>query len=242
MGRTHNTIRIDTIKKYLADPEFRKMPNLKLARIIYKDHPAIFVYAKNRGEKHAIDCVRSIVRSCKGKRGSFDIRKTDEFKEFYQAEDNPRNPYNLPKSDEMEFLPFILHKHKRIAILNDIHVPYHSMKALTAVIAFLIKDNPDALLINGDFWDFYQLSRFDRDPRKRGFGSELELGCQIIRIFQEFLKCKIYIKFGNHEERYDHFLFMKARELVGVEEFSLEELIRRRLPDVDFIKDKRIMA
>ena len=51
----------------------------------------------------------------------------------------------------------------------------------------------------------------------------------------------IYFKFGNHEERYDRFLQQKAKELVGVEEFELANIIQKRA-DCTIIRDKRIVV
>jgi hypothetical protein len=46
---------------------------------------------------------------------------------------------------------------------------------------------------------------------------------------------------GNHEYRYNSFLYQKAHELIGVEEFDLESIIQKRCPDVEIIDDKRIV-
>jgi hypothetical protein len=63
----------------------------------------------------------------------------------------------------------------------------------------------------------------------------------LLGIFEKTLKCKMYFKYGNHSERYDHFLFTKARELIGVEEFELDSIIKKRVPGIEIIKDKRII-
>jgi len=60
-------------------------------------------------------------------------------------------------------------------------------------------------------------------------------------VFERELKCKIYFKIGNHEERYEHFLYEKASELVGVEEFEFENIIKARARGIEIIGDKRPM-
>jgi predicted phosphodiesterase len=151
------------------------------------------------------------------------------------------NPYKLPDSDEIEYKPFLIEGFSRIGILSDIHVPYHNIGAVTAAIQFLKKDKIDALLLNGDTIDCYQLSRFCKDPKKRSFADELKGMKQLIEVLQRELKCKIFFKYGNHEERYDHFLFQKAKELIGIEEFELDSIIKARVEGIDIIKDKRII-
>lgn len=227
---------MDTGKKYPKIEKAREyrrihgmeMPTLKLARIMYAENNLLF--------KDVEDC-RDKLRAAENKNGNRYARD----KEFIMKEHRPFNPYKIPKSEEVEYKPYFIKGHKRIAGLFDIHVPYHNMAALTAAISFCKKEKVDAVLLGGDFWDFYQLSRFLKDPTKRHFSEELKSGTTIINIIQKELDCKIYFKYGNHEERYDHFLFQKAKELIGVEEFALDELIKKRLPNIEIIKDKRII-
>lgn len=148
-------------------------------------------------------------------------------------------PYALPKSYEEDYTPFIL-THKRILLLSDIHLPYHSIEALTATIEYARKEKPDAIVLNGDTIDCHKLSRFCNDPRARNFAQELEDFREFFTLLQSIFNVPIYFKVGNHEERYDHFLFQKAGELVGVEEFSLEQIIKKRA-DCTVIGDKKIM-
>ncbi len=58
---------------------------------------------------------------------------------------------------------------------------------------------------------------------------------------QKTLNCQIYFKFGNHDERYQHYLWQKLGELNGVEDFELENLIKKRVTGIKFITDKRII-
>jgi len=155
--------------------------------------------------------------------------------------ERPRNPYNLPTSDETAFEPYIFKGHKKILILSDIHVPYHSISAITAALQYAKKSKPDALLLNGDTIDCHRLSRFIKDPKKRNFKLELDTFKALFDVFEKELKCKIYFKIGNHEERYEHFLYEKAGELVGIEEFEFENIIKARARGIEIIGDKRPM-
>lgn len=222
----------DTAREYLRKDEYARMPRLKLARILYKDHPLVYT-----GTEHA----RTVLRRVAGKSGNAKQTAMGKNKEFSEVADRPRNPYSLPHSDETTFEPFVFPHYKRIAVLSDIHIPFHSISALTAVLDYYKKEKPDALFLNGDIIDCYQLSRFDKDPRKRSFGAELEAFADTLKKLRDVLKCPVYYKYGNHEERYEHFLFAKAKELVGVEEFELDAIIKKRVPDITIIKDKRIV-
>jgi len=208
-----------------------EMPSRKLARILHSENNLLF-----KDEEDA----RYALRYIEGKAGKNNIKKISKTKYFVEKE-RPNNPYNLPDSDETIYKPFVLKGHKRVAIFSDIHIPYHSQAAITAALDFCKKEKPDALLLNGDVLDCFQLSRFIKDPRKRHFAEELRIFKEMIEIFSKTLKCKIYLKYGNHEERYENFLFQKAKELIGVDEIELDNIIKARANGIEVIKDKRII-
>lgn len=212
-------------RKY-RDIHGMEMPTLKLARIMYKENPMVF---------SNVDNARSSLRQIEGKNkgtGTTPTHKVDH--------ERPRNPYALPKSDEAKWEPFTL-DHKRVLVLSDIHIPYHSIEALTAAFDYAKKMKPDAVLLNGDTIDFFGLSRYSKEPGKRDFAAELDAFREFFVILQRTFRCKVYFKLGNHEERYNHFLWMKAGELAGVDEFKLEEIIKARAEGIEVIGDKRII-
>ena len=209
------------------------MPSKKLARIIYSENNLAFTNIEN---------ALSILRYIEGKAGDTHRKNiTVKNSQFFKEEVRPYNPYKLPESDETAFEPFIFKGHKKVLILSDIHVPYHSISAITAAIQYAKKSKPDALLLNGDTIDCHRLSRFIKDPKKRNFKLELDTFKSLFDVFEKELKCKIYFKIGNHEERYEHFLYEKAGELVGIEEFEFENIIKARARGIEIIGDKRPM-
>lgn len=207
-------------------------PTIALARIMYNANKLVF---KN------LEDARHRLRYIEGKIGKQNLNKSIQKSSFLKLEARPYNPYKLPDSDETIYEPFILTGHRKLAIFSDIHVPYHSISAITAALDYVKKEKVDGLLLNGDTLDCHLLSRFERDPRKKNFAQELDIFRDLVAVFQNTLKCKIYIKLGNHSERYEHFLMQKAGELIGVEEFELENIIKSRAKNVEVIKDKRII-
>lgn len=207
------------------------MPTHKLARILYEENKLLF-----SDTEHA----RGVLRYIEGKSGE-SSRKSNTDKKYLIAGDRPKNPYSFPDSDETDYTPFILDA-KRVFLLNDIHIPYHSIEALTAAFDFAKKEKPDCVLLNGDTLDFFGLSKFVKDPKKRSFAEELNTFKEFFQILDKhFPNAKKIFKMGNHEERYEHFLWMKAKELEGVEEFALENIIQSRASGVEIVKDKRII-
>jgi predicted phosphodiesterase len=201
-----------------------EMPTLKLARIIVKDNPLLF---------NSVDSARVSLRGIEGKAGR-------NYKKHIDIPERPKNPYKLPESDETIYEPYSLEA-KRLLILSDIHIPYHSIEAITIAFDWAKKQKPDTILLNGDTLDFFGLSRFAKDPKKRSFSSELESFKDFINILKQTFDAKIIFKMGNHCERYEHFLWMKAGELIGVEEFDISNILKARAEGIEVIKDKRII-
>jgi predicted phosphodiesterase len=221
--------KVDIVRKYRK--KYPQKTNLALARIVYAENKLIF---------KDVEDARHRLRYIEGKTGTR-TRKFVKDSEFFKAEARPYNPYSLPESDETVYEPFILKGHKKLAVFSDMHVPYHSISAITAALSLAKKEKVDALLLNGDSIDCHLLSQFLRDPRKKRFAEELKVLTDLIAVFRKKLKCKIYYKIGNHEERYEHFLMMKAGELIGVEEFEFHNILKKRMPDIVVIGDKRII-
>ena len=83
------------------------MPTKKLARIIYSENNLIY---------KDMEDARTVLRGIEGKKG-----KKDRHKQTHKLEAaRPRNPYNLPKSDEETNEPYYIKGHKKGLILNDI--------------------------------------------------------------------------------------------------------------------------
>lgn len=171
-------------------------PTLALARIMYKDNNLLFT---------DVEDARFALRYIEGKAGK-KCKKYVKDSDYLVEKERPRNPYNLPMSEEAANLPCIISGHKKIGILSDIHVPYHSIDALTLAIKYLKDEKIDGLLLNGDTIDCHRLSRYTKDPKKRNFALELDTFKALFDVLKKELKCKIYFKLGNHEIRYQNFL------------------------------------
>lgn len=152
------------------------------------------------------------------------------------------NPFYLPPSDNLDWKPFVIipTDNDRTLVINDIHLPYHDKDAMTMAIKEGKRRKVNRIILNGDTLDFYQLSRFSRDPRLRKFAGEIELGKQLLDTLRDnFPDAEIIWKQGNHEERYQHYLESNAKELIGVNEFRFEMLMGFFDLRVQFVDDKR---
>jgi len=223
-------------KKYGMD-----MPTKSLAKVMYKEHPLLFTNLED---------ARSALRRIEGKSGVQNREETSN-KDFFLEGERPKNPYALPKSEEKEYLPYIIEGPQRIAALFDVHAPYHSIEALTAALDFLSDKDITTLLIGGDFFDFYGMSRYAKDPDKRNTAEEIKIGVQLLKtIFNELNPEKVVFKYGNHDERFEHYIWQKFAEIPQLTDFeemkqiNLETILRNRLGKdfpIDFVTDKRII-
>ena len=226
----HNPIGRQLILDALT--RFPETPSLTLARKLYKENPEIW---------NSLDTVRANVRMYRGNLGN-DRSKGVKMRDHYRPKGKPHDPTKLPLSEERSYKPYDL-EGKRIGVLSDIHIPYHSLPALKAALAHLKKAKPDTILLNGDTIDFYQLSRFEKDPRERSAADEIKSVAQFLDYLREnFSKARIIWKDGNHDERYQAYLRVKAPELLDIPEFRFQNLMKFADKGIEYITDKRIVS
>lgn len=206
-------------------------PTLALARIMYNENKPLY---------DSVEHARTALRLIEGKHGKEHNKRLRD-KSLMIEVPRPLNPYKLPDSDEKEIKPYVLSGYKRALIISDIHLPYHSQSAITTCFDYAKKEKPDVVIINGDLLDFYQLSFWDKDPRKRHFAYELGQFKEFFSVVQRTFKCKVVFKFGNHEFRYERYLLQKAKELVGVDEFELHNIIKARAEGIDIVAQNQLI-
>lgn len=219
------------------------LPSRTIARHLFND-------PKHKGIWTDIEMVRRSVRYYRGAAGNA-MRENLNRSEAFNAPPSPlshsveaieSNPFFLPTSDCKEWKPHVIltADKDRTLILNDVHLPYHERNPIELAIKEGKRREVNRIILNGDTLDFYQLSRFSRDPRLRSFPGEIEMGKQFIDALREqFPKAEIIWKDGNHEERYQHYLEANAKELIGVKEFRFEVLMDFFNSGVLYVNDKR---
>lgn len=229
------------IRRLIAESYCKKFKNtatLSLSKLIYKEN--------NEAYKD-VEHVRSIVRLIRGKVGRENREKIVD-KSLYETETRStistiKNPYLFPESYEIKRDPFVLPKaNKNILVISDLHIPYHNIDAITLAFDYGKKEKVDTIIINGDLLDFYHLSRFHKDPRKRYVKQELEAARQFLQVLRfHFKGANIYYLLGNHDVRYQMWLESKAVELLGCEEFELGSLLRLGELGIQIIDDKTLI-
>ena len=221
--------------KQIAEEYHDKFPDAQtraLARKIYKDHPIRFA------------SLNSAYKSIATVRGQNGIAYNKQRLATRPTKGTP-SLLACPPTMAEEWTPFVLPTPMRLLVLSDAHFPYHCPEAITAAVDYAGEHhNPNGLLLNGDWADFYAISRWDRDPAKRNFVSELNrVEESLVWVKSQFPKAKRYYKLGNHEERYNTFIWNKAPELWGVPGCRFEDITNLAKHRFEVIGDGRpVMA
>lgn len=205
----------------------------------FPDHSNIGLAKRAKAERPesftSVDGARSLIRVIRGASGGRLRGTATQARPKGKAGQVPKMPPSLAEP----WTPFVVDA-KRIGIISDVHIPYHSETAFAASVAALKKESIDCLLINGDFADFYQVSRHQRDPKHRRFSVELQAvieGLEWLR--HEFPKERIIYKYGNHEERWDHFIWNRAPEIYDLANVRIDELTQCKRLGIETVGDQR---
>jgi len=103
---------------------------------------------------------------------------------------------------------------KRVVVAGDFHIPHHSDQAIQLLENFLKDYQPDVFVINGDFLDCPQISKYARVPGGTTLEQDINLAYSYLSDFRRILpKAKIYYLEGNHEFRIRSYLIARAPEL-----------------------------
>ena len=124
-----------------------------------------------------------------------------------------------------------------VVVANDFQVPFHDERALALFTRFLREEQPDWLILNGDFQDFWEISSFDRTPRAgKAFTEEIKIGQKILKSFRRILpRAGITWIEGNHEFRLRKYLIKNAKELYEIPGLRVPELFHLKELNITYI-------
>lgn len=210
--------------------EFPNTPTRTLARRLYKEFPEHY---------NSVDAARSALRYAAGTIGDH-VRK---YASVPRVKGKAGWKPACPPSAAEPWVPLQIDGPARVLILSDLHVPYHSVDAIEAAVKFGKKLRPDVLLLNGDTCDFYRVSHWQQDPRKRMFKEEIDAAKQLLAwLRREFPKTRFVFKCGNHEDRWDAFVWNKCVELWNLDGLQLHNVLDFETFGVERVDDQPVMC
>jgi predicted phosphodiesterase len=219
-------------------------PITEMARRLARMHP----------DAPAQTLARRLVKECNGAitlhqarmrmQRQFGVQGAKHRKSFKAAAPRPARKSGeilaMPKSMAETWTPHRMNVIGNVGIMSDVHVPYHSEIAVAAAVGFLKDQELTALLLNGDIADFYAISRYMKDPKQRDFKGELEAVRDFLAYLrQEFPDIPIVYKTGNHEERWQHWLWQHAAEISDDPRMSLTAWLGFTENNIELVEDKR---
>lgn len=227
------TIKGSIVEEYLG--RFPNTASLTLARKIYKENKTVFT---------DVEDVRTKLRYRRGSMGDNARKKVADKTYVRPVGTFKHNPFQLPESHAEAREPYVLPKaNNNILVISDLHIPYHDIGAITAAMKYGVEAKVNTILINGDLIDFHQMSRFEKDPRARSTKEEFDTTRAILeKLRQAFPTQKIVWLKGNHDKRYEKWLFAKAPEIFDDSYYQLDarlglnDLKIELLDDITLIK------
>jgi predicted phosphodiesterase len=127
----------------------------------------------------------------------------------------------------------------KVGICSDIHFPFHCDYSLNKCLEHFEKENVDAIYLNGDILDCYSISRYPKEIRV-DIVEEFDIARTFFELLrQTFKNIPIYYKFGNHEDRYEHYLAQNAPSLM-IEQTELKHLLNFYDYNIIHIKSKQL--
>ncbi len=137
-------------------------------------------------------------------------------------------------------IPLTLDTTKEIrtaAIINDTQHPYQDNECLTLVERFLQEIELHYLIYNGDLNDLYLLSKFNKNPRRiNDLQSDVDsTKAMLYRHGKLFPNTKRILIAGNHEFRFQSFLWANATALSSLDCLNLPALFKLSDYGVDFV-------
>lgn len=136
--------------------------------------------------------------------------------------------------------PYEIRGIKTLGIIADLHIPFLDEDAFFTATSYLRERKIDGLLLNGDVVDFYSVSFWERRPDYRNLDKErmcvFEFFGELRKIFPDI---PILFNEGNHELRLKRFLSRHAPELFDIEELEIENFLKLRDYDIQYIGGSR---
>lgn len=117
---------------------------------------------------------------------------------------------------------------KKALVLSDQHIPFHDKKINDLLIdKFIPEFKPDYIDLLGDLIDFWQISKFRKDPSRKGtLQQDIDSAKDYLRRLREFLpEAQITLHYGNHLCRLKKYIWDKANELDCINAIDLKVLL-----------------
>lgn len=227
MGRNTPTVAQDVAREYAS--RYPGAATQTLARKAYKENPELWT---------SLDHCRGTFRYVRGAKGKQARERAPNKSQFRQPQ-KPGDPFGtLPDGIVQleDYGAFHLQGPCSVLLLADIHVPYHDKAAVRLACQYV--KHPDVILLNGDIIDCFAQSVFAKDPRQVDFKREVEVCKGLYRTLRKlFPHARVIHKWGNHEQRFQRYMWLKAPELLDIDDCQLGAILDCKEYGVEVVSD-----
>jgi len=128
---------------------------------------------------------------------------------------------NGPRWEKTSLAPHPSHPHLAFTavVVSDQQCPYHDEYMHEEVCNFLSRNSPQILIVNGDTFDFPEVSSYDSNLRMDSHvNRSIDAGYAVLRDYRSSLPLgtSCHILFGNHEQRLVKYISRHASALYGI--------------------------
>lgn len=221
----------------LLDVELKKdseIPTMTLAKRFSKKHGELFA---------SVEIARSFIRSRRGENGEQGRAHRKITTPAKKRRVSTPIGNIVPKADKPSEKtdPYNLKLKGHGSIMSDIHFPHHDEEALAAALEHSEKIGAtDWIILNGDIMDFYQASCFNKNPNTRDIDGELEMTCDFLKKLSQHYK-RVIFKLGNHEKRFQSYLFANAPQIANLKCLTFEKLFKAHELGVEIVQPQQVM-
>jgi hypothetical protein len=210
-------------------------PARTLARRLRQDYPQVF---------DSIENARKAVLYAVGRNGTKNQRGAAANADLFREPRKSGAKLSCPPSFAEPWVPVELPTPGVVLSISDLHVPYHDKRAIEVAVAFAKKHHKITdLVINGDYGDFYRISRYQKNPLARSLSEELRVQKEgLAWLAGIFKKQRKWFKLGNHDVRWDHWVWLHAPEMSDCEHMQLHEILHFNEHGYYRVDDQPIMA
>lgn len=195
-----------------------RMPDVAtrtIARALHEQRPKLF---------STVEKARDHVRLLRGNKG--EARRKDAANKSLFRPPGKAGAVLMPEPVVESWEPLRIDGPARVGVLSDIHVPYHDKSAVETAVKECKRHKCDVILLNGDTIDFYGISRFEKDPERRTPTQEIRDAVQLMRWIQgQFPKARLIWRDGNHEDRWNRFVWQNAPVLWSLKQVRLDGVL-----------------
>lgn len=221
------------IERHKEDLLNRKIGKKTLARLIIAENPEHFTFDD-------VERLRSAIRDYTG--GTKRVKPIVQINNDNHKAELSKLPFSRVKERKVYNLP-----DGKYLLLSDVHLPYHDVAALETAIQEGKRQEVTGVYLNGDIMDMFQISTFTKFEKGVDIAEEVATCNKFLAYLREqFPQAQIWFKVGNHEARFERYIWANMPQLAPLvaeklgESMGLAALLNLEEYGVTFVGDRNI--